>query len=94
LFGAVAELDANPAWAQRARCIALLRAGRHSDAAAEAERLLNRPMADDDRIPLLHALARACWTLGRPEDARAAHREACSLAAVSVSRDAAAGGMR
>ena len=89
LLGAVAELDADPAWAQRARCIALLRAGRPAEAAAEAERLLDGRLDDPERVPLLHALARACWALGRAEEARAAHLAACNLAVVSLSRSAA-----
>jgi predicted Zn-dependent protease len=86
LLGAVAALDEDPAWALRARCIALLRAGRHAEAAAEAERLLDAARDDADRVPLLHALSRACWALGRVEEARAAHLEACGAAAVSVGR--------
>ena len=85
VFGAVARLDADPSWALRARCVALLRAGRHADAATEAKRLLEGRMDDTDRVPLLHVLAHASWALGRTQEARKAHREASSLAAVSLS---------
>jgi Flp pilus assembly protein TadD len=91
VFGAVAQLDADPGWALRARCVALLRADRHAEAATEARRLLECRMDDQDRMPLLHVLARACWALGRTEEAREAHREATSLAAVSLSRGTLAG---
>lgn len=86
LLQALAALDPDPGWASRARCIALLRAGRHADAAEAAERLLAGPLDDQDRVPLLHALSRACWAMGRTGEAREAQRAACEIAAVSLSR--------
>jgi predicted Zn-dependent protease len=87
LLAALARIDRDPSWARTARCLALVMAGRHEDAQRETEDLLARPLDDTRRSHLLRILARACWNLGLPEQARAHQAAVKDLLAAMVVRD-------
>jgi predicted Zn-dependent protease len=84
LLAALARLDGDPAWALRTRCLALLQAGEHEAAAAEAERLLAGTIDDAARSNLLRVLAKANWRLGRDQEARTHQLAAQEVALVEV----------
>lgn len=77
-------LSSHGLWAASARALALLLAGQDAEAVALAERLLDAPLQDAQRVNLLRILARACWRLGRAEEARAHHAAMQTLAAATI----------
>jgi hypothetical protein len=86
LLAALALLDEDPGWALRTRCFALLRAGLYEAARAETLRLLDAPLDDSERAPLLRILAKANWRLGRDEEARVHQIASQAATSVEVSR--------
>jgi Flp pilus assembly protein TadD len=94
LLGALAVVDEDPAWALTARCLALVLAGDDEGAADEASRLLEQPLDDTRRRQVLRILARACWKLGREDEARAHLAALRQLAAVTVLQPPSGSGSR
>ena len=86
LLGALAVIDEDPGWALTSRCLALLMAGEDQRAADEASRLLEQPLDDTRRRQVLRILSRACWKLGRVDEARAHNEALMKLTAVTVLR--------
>ena len=83
LLAALAQVDENPSWARRTRCLALLRAGRPEAALTEALALLDHPLDDAERGALQLVMAQACWRLGREDEARE-HFAQSRIAAVAT----------
>jgi hypothetical protein len=92
LLRALAAAGGDDGWAASTRCLALVMAGQHEAARAEAARLLPGAADDTVRALLLRVLARAAWNLGLGEEARA-HQAALRalLAATVMRRDGDAG---
>lgn len=84
LFASLALLDEEPSWARRALCLARFRAGQLEEALELAESLLREPLDDEARLPVLHVAAKACWRLGRLEEARRHRAAASATTAVSL----------
>ncbi|MBL6080024.1 hypothetical protein JMJ56_18545 [Belnapia sp. T18] len=84
LLAALIELDADPAWARQAHCLALLRAGRSEDAVAAAEGILTDWPSGPAAAPMLHVAAKAAWRLGQVEKARAYAETAQSAASIGL----------
>lgn len=76
LLAALIELDPASPWARRAACAAMLQAGWPNQALAEAQSLLDGVPLGRDAAPLLHVAAKACWRLGREDEARQYWRSA------------------
>jgi hypothetical protein len=84
LLAALARISEDPSWALRTRCLALLRAGRPADALSEATLLIDSPMPDAVRAPLLLVMAQANWRLGNAAGARARFVEYRRIAAAGM----------
>jgi hypothetical protein len=92
LLRALATIGGDGGWAASTLCLALVMAGKHEAARAEAMRLLPGAADDTARTLLLRVLARAAWNLGLGDEARA-HQAALRalLAATVMRRDGGAG---
>ncbi|MFO1026797.1 MAG: hypothetical protein U1E70_16625 [Acetobacteraceae bacterium] len=87
LLAALARLDVDASWAGTTRCLALVMAGQDEAALQEAGVLLDTPLEDSRRGHLLRIMARACWNLGRSDEARQHQEAAKAVLAAMVMRD-------
>lgn len=95
LLVALDRLGAEPGWAGRCRCVALLALGRLDEVEALAGALLASG-AEEERALLLQIMARACWRGGRHDEARAyaqQSRAAFGAVVLGPARPGAAGGV-
>jgi hypothetical protein len=84
LLHVLALNEREPGWAATTRCVALMMDGQAAAAREEAERLLSGSANDTHRCQLLRVLARACWSLGLEEEARAHQEAMCELLTATV----------